>query len=81
MNNFLQKKRLTFREIGLVKYKRLERIGGGANGDVYKAKMSSDNKIVAIKYLKEFDFNSVRRFQNEIQIYQKLRKSPYIIKI
>jgi eukaryotic-like serine/threonine-protein kinase len=63
------------------KYEKLEKLGEGANGIVHKAKRTSDGKIVAIKYLKTFDFQSRQRFQNEIQVYQKLEKSSNIIKI
>jgi serine/threonine protein kinase len=79
--NFLMSRKPAFSESNSSKYKILEKIGGGANGDVHLATRLTDNKKVAVKYLKNFDFNSRRRFQNEVQIYQTLKKSPFIVRI
>ena len=63
------------------KYNLLKKIGEGANGEVYSARRNKDGLVVAIKYLNNPDTKSWRRFQNEIRIYQKLEKCPFIVKI
>jgi serine/threonine protein kinase len=62
------------------KYQLIEKIGEGANGQVYKAR-SDDNVVVAIKYLAHADPKSRERFQNEVRIYLKLQACPFVVKI
>lgn len=70
-----------FGQNNVEKYELLNKIGEGANGEVYKAKRNEDNSIVAIKYLNYSGSKSRRRFENEIEIYRKLWNCPFIIKI
>ena len=70
-----------FGQNNIEKYELLNKIGEGANGEVYKAKRNEDNSIVAIKYLNYSGSKSRRRFENEIEIYRKLWNCPFIVKI
>lgn len=63
-------------------YELLEGIGGGGMGEVYKARQSSLNRIVALKFIREHHQNvdGLKRFQNEAQILAKLQH-PNIVRI
>lgn len=63
------------------KYEMLNKLGEGANGEVYKAKRNEDGSIVAIKYLNYSDSKSHQRFKNEIEVYRQLWDCPFVVQI
>lgn len=62
------------------KYQLIDKIGAGANGNVFTAR-TEDDQVVAIKYPAHTNPKSRERFQNEIKIYLELQACPFIVKI
>ncbi len=64
-------------------YRILDRVGGGGFADVYLARDTRANTIVAVKVLREhhaYEPALVQRFQREAQIVQQLNE-PHIVRV
>lgn len=63
------------------KYQNIALIGAGGTGEVYHARRLSDNRSVAIKYLRNIDYDAFQRFQREANNYLHQQDCPYIVDI
>lgn len=63
------------------KYQHIEPLGAGAMGEVFRARRLSDNAEVAIKYLRDLDWDARQRFQREANNYLRQQSCPYIVNI
>lgn len=64
-------------------YEKLQNLGNGAYGDVYKVRRKQDNEIRALKEIKKLHFredNNFNEIKNEINILKKI-DHPNILKI
>lgn len=61
-------------------YKRIEEIGTGGFGVVYRCQREEDEKVFALKKLQTKDPNAMKRFEREVRIVSSL-DHPNIIKI
>jgi len=63
------------------KYQNIALIGAGGTGEVYHARRLSDDRSVAIKYLRNVDYDALQRFQREANNYMRQQHCPYIVDI
>ncbi|KAA6397020.1 MAG: hypothetical protein EZS28_007450, partial [Streblomastix strix] len=60
-------------------YEKLEQLGSGGFGSVYKAKKQGDQKLYALKKLNQGGVNE-SAFKHEFELIQTIPDCPYVLK-
>jgi serine/threonine protein kinase len=63
------------------RYRRIERIGFGGYGEVWRAEDTVYKREVAIKSLRTLSYDSLQRLRAEAEIYMQEQTNPYVLKL